>query len=567
MKRAIAYLRVSTEKQVKKELDPDGMSLPVQKEYATEKAAQLGAFIEEFYIDRGQSARSMRRDDLQRMCKRLREGERVDYVIVLSVNRLARDVGDFDRIWDDVITKAGAELVSVLETFDNSPSGRFMAHVLAAKAEYDSAQTAERVKLGMQRKAQIGGTTGRAPIGYRNVVSMVDGRPVKLVDVDPDRAPLITEGFELYATGDWSMRELLDHLTEQGLRTRAGARTPSKPLALSQVHKVLTNPYYCGQVSLHGAIYKGRHDALVTRQLFDRVQTVLGNHLNGERRRVHSHFLKGLVFCHRCKSHMTLQVSKGYVYYFCKGRSRRNGCDQPYLAIEAVEKAVEHEFAHLTIPETDIEAARDELQSYLSTEQSERAAAAQRQRLAITKLDDERSRLLQAHLAEAVPLDLLKREQARIARELQAAEIALAAAEVGFADVEAVFDRASKLLVDPQGYYASAVTDEGRRNFTLVFFERLELDGERIGDAQLTRPMAALIDAVRGGGPTYRRAAAPGRDEPIQAMRLTILPASSRRYTQNPSLISQERVLLSAIWSGRRESNSRSQLGKLMFCR
>jgi len=67
MKRAIAYLRVSRASQVNKEVDPDGMSLPVQKQYATEKAGQLGAVIEEFYVDRGQSARTTRRDELQRM--------------------------------------------------------------------------------------------------------------------------------------------------------------------------------------------------------------------------------------------------------------------------------------------------------------------------------------------------------------------------------------------------------------------------------------------------------------------------------------------------------------------
>ena len=311
MKRAIAYLRVSTAKQVAKEIDPEGMSLPVQKQYANEKAQTLGAVIEEFFIDRGQSARSMRRDDLQRMVKRLADGERVDYVIVLSVNRLARDVGDFDRIWDDIITRSGAELVSVLETFDTSPSGRFMAHVLAAKAEYDSAQTAERVKLGMVRKVEVGGTAGRAPIGYLNATRMVDGRPVKLVEVDPERAPFIQEAFHLYATGDWTLASLRDYLNEKGLRTRSGPRTASKELALSQLSRIMSNRYYIGELSMHGVVYEGRHEPLITKRLFETVQSVLSAHLAGERQRVHMHYLKGLVFCDRCGSWMTLSLAKG----------------------------------------------------------------------------------------------------------------------------------------------------------------------------------------------------------------------------------------------------------------
>ncbi len=356
MKRAVAYLRVSTKAQVDKDLDPDGLSLPVQKQYAEQKAAQLEAVIVEYYIERGQSARTMRRDELQRLCGRLRESRDLDYVIVLSLNRLARDVGDFDRLWDDFITPAGAELVSVLETFDNTPGGRFMAHVLAAKAEYDSAQTAERVRMGIARKVQVGGTSGLAPLGYRNVSTVLDGRTVKSVAVDPERAPQVVEAFELYATGDWSLPELLDEVTKRGLRTRATRARSSKPLALAQLHRMLKNPYYCGDVTHRGARYEGRHEALVDRELFERVQAIMSAHYKaGDREQRHRHYLKGLLSCHRCGSRMTLAVTtKGYRYFYCLGRHRRNGCDQPYLPTDAIEREVLAAYRGLQVSERDV---------------------------------------------------------------------------------------------------------------------------------------------------------------------------------------------------------------------
>src|SRR5437667_261815 len=78
---------------------------------------------------------------------------------------------------------------------------------------------AEVIK-GMTQKAKAGGTPAMAPLGYLNVRELVEGREVRTVAIDPERGPLIREAFELYATGEWTLRTLLDHLTERGLRSR-----------------------------------------------------------------------------------------------------------------------------------------------------------------------------------------------------------------------------------------------------------------------------------------------------------------------------------------------------------
>jgi len=529
MKRAIAYLRVSTSKQVNKEVDPEGLSLPVQKQYATDKAAQLDAVIEEFYIERGQSARTMRRDELQRMVKRLADGDAVDYVIVLSVNRLARDVGDFDRIWDDVITRYGATLVSVLETFDNSPSGRFMAHVLAAKAEYDSAQTGERVRMGMARKAQVGGTVGRAPIGYVNAVRMVEGRPVKLVEIDETRSPYIIEAFQRYGTGDWSLIKLLDLLTEKGLRTRASTKRSELPMALSQFHRLLGNPYYVGDVTVKGVTYPGRHDALIDRALFQRVQDVLDAHNTaGERDRNHKHWAKGLVYCGQCQARMTLNLAKGtYFYWFCLGRAHRKGCTQPYVAVEQVEALIEEALSGYRLEPEELAAARADLLVHLEQERTSSAREIERQGRRIAGLKAEQTKLLRLHLQpggeSVVPLDLLQREQTRLGTELAAAEGTRQAAQAAQGDEERHFDAATAFLLDPVARFRALPDDEAKRELAFAIFERVWVNPGQALRTELRPELGVLLQAVQEGRgmPRYHRSAvrSSGADlEPARAL-------------------------------------------------
>src|SRR5579871_3340622 len=87
--RAVVYLRVSTKDQATRGGEAEGFSIPAQREACRRKAASLNAIICEEFADRGESARSARRPELQRMLTFVEE-QPVDYVIVHKVDRLAR---------------------------------------------------------------------------------------------------------------------------------------------------------------------------------------------------------------------------------------------------------------------------------------------------------------------------------------------------------------------------------------------------------------------------------------------------------------------------------------------
>ncbi|MGH2832259.1 MAG: recombinase family protein, partial [Solirubrobacteraceae bacterium] len=95
MKRVVLYLRVSSPSQVRTDYDPEGLSIPAQRQACERKAAALGAVIVREYVEPGVSAKELtKRTAFRQMIKDIREHQDVDYVIVWSVSRWARNQED-----------------------------------------------------------------------------------------------------------------------------------------------------------------------------------------------------------------------------------------------------------------------------------------------------------------------------------------------------------------------------------------------------------------------------------------------------------------------------------------
>jgi site-specific DNA recombinase len=134
-----------------------------------------------------------------------------------------------------------------------------------------------------------------AKIGYKNVRINYEGREVRTIDIDPERAPFVTMAFELYATGNYSFPELRDALTDAGLRTKGNRRYGPRPISMHSLGNMLRDRYYLGYITYDGIEYPGRHEPLIDLELFEKVQKVLYAERNaGTRERVHDHYLKDL---------------------------------------------------------------------------------------------------------------------------------------------------------------------------------------------------------------------------------------------------------------------------------
>lgn len=502
---AVSYLRVSTRDQARRGGgDDEGFSIPAQRDANRRKAASLGAIITKEFVDRGASARSANRPELQQMLEYLAEHD-VDYVIVHKLDRLARSRAD-----DVEITKAldesNVRLVSTTESIDQTPSGMLLHGIMSSIAEFYSRNLAAEVMKGMTQKARSGGTVGRAPLGYRNHRTVdSEGREVRTVILDPERAPLVKLAFELYVTGEWTISGLVEHLNQRGLTTTPTPRMPSRPVSEGLVHKVLTNPYYKGQTRFQGVQYDGRHEALVDDETWQLVQDVLASHVNGERVRKHPHFLKSTVYCGQCGERLMVQHSTSatgvkYPYYYCAGRhSKRTVCNLRAVLIYEVEKKLEDYYHRMQLDSSfrlSVEAMiREEFGTSRKQVESEQADLKREQE----KLERERQKLLEAHYAGAIPLDLLGREQERISRALQKIAAQLEATSTQYEGIERNLQLALDLTVDCGAAYRDA-PEHIKRMFNQAFFSKVLViqDDQGFGNVRLEAEFREPFDTLLG---------------------------------------------------------------------
>ena len=506
-KRAVSYIRVSTREQAQRGGSEEGFSLPAQREANKRKAQSMGALVVKEFADRGESARSANRPELQKMLAYLKEDGGIDYVIVHKLDRLARNRADDVEI-NRAFEEAGVRLVSTSENIDQTPGGMLLHGIMSSIAEFYSRNLANEVMKGMGEKARNGGTLGKAPLGYVNVRGRDEhGREVRTVELDEERAPLVRLAFTEYATGNWTVRQLADHLSTLGLNIPPTPRRPAKPITATRLHEILRHPYYKGVVQFQGVEYAGKHEPLVDSQTWQTVQAILASRRYGERQRIHNHFLKSTVVCGQCGARLSVQNAKNskgtiYPYFVCARRCRLHDCAFTAVLIDVVEDRMVELYRTIQLSAAD----RTQIEHYLHDElaqiEGDKAKAVRSLTTRRTNIEDRRRRLLHAHYEGAVPLDLLKEEQAELSTELNQIERQLTAYQADAAEVRQHLTQALDLLEDCHRLYTAA-PDHLKKLLNQVFFERVLVNPliDEEGRVILPGEGDGTSDAANAGGP------------------------------------------------------------------
>ena len=512
-KRAVSYLRVSTREQAQRGGHEEGFSIPAQRAANKRKAKTVGATIVKEFVERGASGTSTRRPALQAMLRYLEEaiadGETVDYVIVHKLDRLARNRAD-DVVLNQRFDELGTRLISTSENIDQTPGGMLLHGIMASISEFYSNNLSSEVKKGLSEKARNGGCIGKAPLGYRNTTTTSNGREAHVATIDPDRAELITWAFTAYATGDYTLKSLAAELNSRGLTVPATARLPERPISIQSLHRILSNPFYTGQVVYRDCLYPGTHQALVDQQTFQRVQAILAGRVNGERTIRHPHYLKSTVYCGICRSRLIITTARPkkttYQYFVCLGRHSRKQPDCTFRATltETVEDEVERLYQRIHLRST----RREELEQALRYQLAQLVADTQQQLTQITatrqKLERHQHKLLQAHYENAIPVELLRKEQQRITRSLTIANHRIQTLEQDLEDKEELVSQALDIAQHMASAYHHA-PNHIRRMLNQLLFERVYLVPYD-GTSQLTTTATCMppFDSILGlgGSPT-----------------------------------------------------------------
>lgn len=323
--RAFVYCRFSSHKQ--QELSIEGQ-LDVCREYA----AKHGITVCGEYADRARSGRTENRAEFRRLIRDAVAGG-VDLVLVWRYDRFFRNRAE-SALFRKQLDDAGVHLVSVTEYIPAGSAGIITQGMIETVAEYFSAKLSEDVQRGMQKAAEHCQITGRAPLGYQ-------AGPNKRWQINPIEADIVHRAFEWYAAGR-PMRQFVDQLNSEGLRTRSGT-----PFRISSFDGVLTNEKYIGIYTYGDTVrIAGGCPRIIEDDLFFQVQRRLksNRHRPGAYKAEVPYLLSGKLFCGLCGSPMvgvagTSHTGDRHYYYACNSHRARR-CKKKNVRLDAIEAAV-----------------------------------------------------------------------------------------------------------------------------------------------------------------------------------------------------------------------------------
>lgn len=300
------YERVSTSEQAEK-----GHSIEEQIDRLEKYAAALDLKCVKHYTDAGFSGASTDRPAMQKLIADVKAG-RIEKVIVYKLDRLSRSQKDTLMLIEDIFLANGCDFLSVSENFDTaSPFGRAMIGILAVFAQLEREQIKERMAMGKLARAKKGKFHGstRVPIGY-------DYNYGDLVTNDYEKMQVIRI-FEEFSCGI-PIARIVRELNEDGFQTKYGKWN------YSTARDILTHKVYLGLLPYKGKFYAGSHEAFITEEMYDNVQTLLHRRKEAlESRGIRcgkaSSYLGGILVCKNCGKKMSKNRVRGkYLYYTCR---------------------------------------------------------------------------------------------------------------------------------------------------------------------------------------------------------------------------------------------------------
>lgn len=353
------YLRKSTDSE-----DRQIQSIEDQRKELERFAKQFNVLITGVYQE-NKSAKAPGRPEFNRMMDDVRKGK-LDGILCWKINRLARnpvDGGEIQWLLQQGIIKSILTPAREYRSEDNV----MMMSVELGMANQFILDLSKDVKRGMVSKAEKGWRPGLAPLGYKNDKYQEKGK--KEVLVDEAKFPLVRKLWDYMLTGNYTIPRLTEIASEEwGLRTTFHKK--ESKLYIGNLYKIFTNPFYYGEYDFAGKTYQGKHKAMITPEEYDRVQKILGK--DGKPRPKYKKLpFNGLIHCGECGCSITAdekikyikseKTLKSYIYHKCTKRKRGVKCSQKPIGGSELEKQIYSVLDSITIPESFLEFALQEL--------------------------------------------------------------------------------------------------------------------------------------------------------------------------------------------------------------
>ncbi len=266
-------------------------------------------------------------------------------LLVWKLDRLARNALDGGKISWLMDRGLVAEIRTPEKFFRNISDDKFMMSLDFGIAKKYVDDLSQNVKRGNRAKLERGEWPNHAPQGYLN------NKADKTVIIDLKSARYIRRAFEIYATGSHGLKEVAGILYQEGFRTRSG-----KKVGRGYIHRIIKNPFYYGIMLRDGKYYEGKHEPLITKDLYDQANDVLTGRLHSKKQKIFFH-LRGLLRCANCGCMLTASKKKGHDYYYCANGKGECEEHKKYLRSEILDEHVASVFSNLQFDEGLVEMA------------------------------------------------------------------------------------------------------------------------------------------------------------------------------------------------------------------
>ncbi len=337
MSKYFLYARKSTDVEDKQVRSIDDQ-LAVLRALAKEQGLNI---VREFTEKR--SAKTPGRPVFDEMMSRIERGE-AQGVLCWKLDRLARNMADGGKIIEWVLQSVIRHIRTFERDYYPTDNVLLMCVEFGIANQY-SIDLSSNTKRGLYEKVKRGEYPGFAPVGYLN-----DQR-TKLVVVCKRLAEIVRRAFELYAEGNKCLDDIANFFFENGIKTKATKRWQNggyKPMKRDKVSYILSNPFYIGLFRYGGELHEGKHEPIISKELFDKVQAVLKARSKPPTIPTKNpQALCGLIRCGTCGMMVTaakkIKRQKNgnvheYVYYWCTRKDKTIKCNESPIREEELDR-------------------------------------------------------------------------------------------------------------------------------------------------------------------------------------------------------------------------------------
>jgi site-specific DNA recombinase len=465
---AVIYIRVSTDRQVQ------GASLETQERDCRVMCEGNEWEVVRLFREEGESAKSADRPQLQELLNYCRLSKpRPNYVVVHNVDRWARNAHDHTAMRKYLLT-LGVRLRSYSQRLGEEPNDQFFELILSGLSELDNQQRGIRSLAGMKTRLQGGKWPFKAPLGYVNGRGAAGSKTLLL---DPIRAPLVSQAFELFATALYTKEQVRARVNALGLRS-----SKDKPISPETFSRMLRNPRYAGILSVTGWDIESEADykPLVSVEVFRRVQEILNGRsisVTARNRNNPDFPLRNFVRCGTCHKPLTGSWSKGkmgvkYAYYRCQNRK----CPSPVnIRRQDLEDAFK-EFLHQQQPDVGyFQLFRKIVLDVWTAKQADSLALVHEFEKQVNDAKERKRKLIEAFLfRQVISQEDYNQMKPPLDEDLALAELNLGRARLDEVEIDTVLDFAENLLLNTAEAWQRCSLEQKQRLQQVLFPQGVE---------------------------------------------------------------------------------------------